>query len=111
MIFPIAARENLNRYTKSFINKYLISIRLPGMNYQYVLNRNTLLIVHAKKKIYSSSEFEVSRLSTNNVNKIDSKQHNNGSMISTVTLDLRQENIRKRAKGFLGQPHIKTVAT
>lgn len=81
------------------------------MNYQYALNQKTLLIVHAKKKIYSSSEFEVSRLSTNNVNKIDGKQHNSGSIISTVTLDSRQENIRKKSKGFPGQPHIKTVAT
>lgn len=70
------------------------------MNYQYALNQKTLLIVQAKKKIYSSSKFEVSRLSTNNVNKIDGKQHNNGSIISTVTLDSRQENIRKKSKGI-----------
>ena len=81
------------------------------MNYQYALNQKTLLIVQAKKKIYSSSKFEVSRLSTNNVNKIDGKQHNNGSIISTVTLDSSKKTSGKRAKGFSGQPHIKTVAT
>lgn len=81
------------------------------MNYQYALNWKTLLIVHAKKKIYSSSDFEVSRLSTSSVDKIDGKQQNNGSIISTITLDSRQENIRKKSKGILGQPHIKTVAT
>lgn len=34
-----------------------------------------MLIISMKKKFYSSSEFEVSRLSTSNVNKIDGKWH------------------------------------
>lgn len=36
------------------------------------------------------------------MNKINGKQHNNDSIISTATLDFRQEDIRKKSKGIFG---------
>lgn len=81
------------------------------MNYQYALNWKTLLMVPAKKKIDRQSDCEASRLSTNNVNKIDGKQHKGDLTISTMTLDSRREKSGKGVKGSGGQPHIKTMAT
>lgn len=67
--FLTAAVGNDCRWTKSFIHKYLISSRLPGRKGQCALTGKMLLIIHTQKKVYSASEFEVCRLSTNNVKK------------------------------------------